>query len=140
MQHRDFCNAFVGPQRNPSPGLPENADKVFVQEMLSVVALLLQHQGLDCQKGKVQIFCWGPYTTSSGRILQGCLPPLAANRRFSLAAGGNQVSLLRIFPSLLVSVRLESRQGGIRLLVRLARQFLKKALLQPASPLPTTLS
>lgn len=139
MQHRDFCNAFVGLQRNPSPGLPENADKVFVQEMLSVVALLLQHQGLDCQKGKIQILCLGPYTASPGRILQGCLP-LAANRSFSLAAGGNQVSLLRIFPSLPVSVRLDSWQGGIRLLVRLARQFLKKALLQPASPLPTTLS
>lgn len=106
---------------------------------MSVVALLLQHQGLDCQKGKIQILCLGPYTASPGRILQGCVP-LAASRRFSLAAGGNQVSLLRIFPSLPVSVRLDSWQGGVRLLVRLARQFLKKALLQPASPLPTTLS
>ena len=46
------CSAFVGPLGSP-PGLPENADKVFVQGIISVVVLLLEHQGLDCQKGKI---------------------------------------------------------------------------------------
>lgn len=51
-QHRDF-SVFVVPQGSPSPGLPENADKIFVQGIVCVVVLLLEHQGLDCQKGKI---------------------------------------------------------------------------------------
>lgn len=64
---------FIGLQGSPSLGLPENADKVFVQGIiLSVVALLLEPQSLDCQKCKIQILCLGPYTASLGRVLQGC--------------------------------------------------------------------
>lgn len=75
MEYRVFCNIFIGPQGNPSLGLPENAIKVFVQGILSVVALLLEHKSLDCQKYKIQILCSGPCTASLGRVLQGCFCP-----------------------------------------------------------------
>lgn len=141
MQHRDFCNVFVGPQRSPPPGLPENADKVFVQGMLSVVALLLEHQGLYCQKGKIQILCLRPYTASPGRVLQGCLHPTCCQQAFLSRCRSTSGSLLWVYflPYLLVLDLITARRDPLTCAVGKAIPE-KSPLSASLSPLPTPLS
>lgn len=97
-QHRDF---------GWPPGLPEKADEVFGQGLTSVVALLLEPQGLDFQV-RFTICVWSHMLLALATFFEDAFTPPAASRLFSLAAGGTQVSP----PFLLVLELVAGKEGS----------------------------